>query len=253
MGDAVARKLASILAVPHRSPDHKARDRYRHPLETLTFFGLADHMRVVEIWPGSDLWYAEILAPFLRETGSYVAASYDIETETSFDPKPSQKKFLERLAAQPDLYDRTTVTGVSQAKFDLGPTDAADVVLLFRLVHVFAKNNAFMPLLRAIHEALKPGGVLGIVEHRADPSHPVDPKGLNGYFSEDLCIELACAAGLELDARSEINANPQDTKDHPKGIWSLPPWMWGGDEDRDRFLEIGESDRMTLKFRKPVR
>ncbi len=248
MADPHAAKLQSVLAAPHRSEAHKARDKFRHPLETLTFFSVRDDMRVVEIWPSSDLWYAEILAPYLRDHGTYVAASYDVGTETSFDAAPSQEKFMAGLAARPELFDRAVVTGVSQVSFDLGPENSADLILFFRLVHVFARNDALVPLLKACHTALKPGGVLGIVEHRADPTQPIDPRGMNGYFSEQLCIDLCREARFQLAASSDINANPKDTKDHPKGVWSLPPWMWGGDEDRDKFLAIGESDRMTLKF-----
>lgn len=248
LDDAAQQKLKDIVAGPHRSAAHGARDVYRHPLETLSFFGLHQQMRVVEIWPGSDAWYTEILAPFLRDQGVYVAASYDLESETSFDPAPSQEAFIAKLANDPDLYDRVVVTGVSQQKFDLGPENSADLVLFMRLVHVFAKNDAFVPLLQAIQRVLRPGGCLGIIEHRADPNAVIDPKGVNGYFNQDLCISLCEQEGFQLAESSEINANPKDKKDHPKGVWSLPPWMWGGDEDRDRYLEIGESDRMTLKF-----
>lgn len=248
MDGAAQQTLKAILAGPHRSDAHKTRDVYRSPFETLSFFGLHPHMRVVEIWPGSDAWYTEILAPFLRDHGVYVAAGYDLESETSFDPAPSQEAFIAKLARDPDLYDRVVITGVSQQTFDLGPDNSADLVLFMRLVHVFAKNDAFVPLLQAIRKVLKPGGTLGLIEHRADPDAPADPRGLNGYFSEDLCISLCEHAGFQLAESSEINANPKDTKDHPKGVWSLPPWMWGGDEDRDRYLKIGESDRMTLKF-----
>lgn len=250
MDSAFEQKLKSILAASHRSDAHKARDVYRHPIETLSFFGLNSQMRVVEIWPGSDAWYTEILAPFLREKGTYVAASYDPATETSFDPGPSQDKFVSKLTEKPDLYDQVVMTGVSQQKFDLGPAQSADLILFMRLVHVFAKNDAFVPLLDAIHKVLKPSGRLGIIEHRANPNAPVDPKGLDGYFDQGLCVSLCEQAGFELEASSEVNANPKDTADHPKGVWSLPPWMWGGDEDRDKYLEIGESDRMTLKFKK---
>lgn len=242
--------MQAVLASDHRSDAHRARDRYRNPFETLDAFGLHDHMTVVEVWPGSDGWYAEILAPLLKGSGRYVAASYDPETETSFDATPSQQKFLALLDASPDLYDETVVTGISQTTFDLGPPESADLVLFFRLVHVFAKNDALTGLLTAIHKVLKPGGALGIVEHRADPTAPIDPKGLNGYYNEILCIEQCESAGFTLADSFEINANPLDTKDHPKGVWSLPPWMWGGDEDRDKYLAIGESDRMTLRFTK---
>lgn len=250
MDSTAEKSLSSIISASHRSDAHKARDVYRHPFETLSFFDLEPQMRVVEIWPGSDAWYTEILAPFLRDQGVYVAASYDPETETSFDPAPSEEAFIAKLNGEPNLYDQVVVTGVSQQKFDLGPTNSADLVLFMRLVHVFAKNDAFVPLLQAIHEVLKPGGCLGIIEHRADSNATVDPQGLNGYFNQDLCVSLCEQAGFSLDASSEINANPKDTADHPKGVWSLPPWMWGGDEDRDKYLAIGESDRMTLKFKK---
>lgn len=248
MDGAAQKTLKDILAGPHRGEAHKARDVYRHPLETLSFFGLHPQMRVVEIWPGSDAWYTEILAPFLRDRGVYVAAGYDLESETSFDPAPSQEAFITKLTGEPDLYDQVVVTGVSQQQFDLGRDNSTDLVLFMRLVHVFAANDALVPLLQAVQKVLKPGGCLGIIEHRADPKAPVDPKGANGYFNEELCVSLCEQAGFSLESSSEVNANPNDNKDHPKGVWSLPPWTWGGDEGRAKYLEIGESDRMTLKF-----
>lgn len=244
-------KLRAALGGDHRSDAHRARDRWRHPVETLEFFGFDHRMTVAEIWPGSAGWYTELLAPVLRDDGRYIAVGYDAATETSFDPRESQAKFEAKLAARPDLYGRTVMAKASQAAFAIAPDGTIDLVLFIRLAHVFARNGALEGLLAAIRRALKPGGVLGVVEHRARTGAPRDPRGLSGYMHQDQVIEIVTAAGFAFEAASEVNANPADTADHPKGVWNLPPWLWGGANDRAKYLAIGESDRMTLRFRKP--
>ncbi|MDX2223319.1 MAG: methyltransferase [Rhodospirillaceae bacterium] len=250
--DAVTeRTLRAAMAGDHRSDAHTARDRWRHPVETLNFFGFDRRMTVADIWPGSAGWTTELLAPVLRDEGRYIAVGYDAVTETSFDPRNSQAKFEAKLAARPDLYGRTVLGKASQVAFDIAPDGTVDLALFMRLAHVFARNDALPAVLAAIRRALKPGGVLGVKEHRARAQAPRDPRGLSGYMHQDQVIEIVTAAGFTFEAASEINANPADTADHPKGVWNLPPWLWGGEADRARYLAIGESDRMTLRFRRP--
>ena len=245
-------RLAGILNGEHRRDPHKARDRHRHPMELLAFFGLRPDLVVADIWPGSAGWTTEILAPYLKDHGTYIAVGYDPETETSFDPAPHQAEFIAKVAARPDLYGAIRHGRVSQQRFDIAADGTVNLILFLRLAHVFARNAALERLLMAMFRALKPGGILGLTEHRAKPDHPRDVQCLRGYMHQDHVIELARAAGFELDATSEIKANPLDTADHPRGVWNLPPWLWGGDEDRAKYLAIGESDRMALRFVKPL-
>lgn len=245
------RALSTILSGDHRADFNTPRDRFRKPLATLTFFGLRSDMTVVEMWPGSGRYYTEILAPLLRDKGRYYAANFH-EDEKSFDAGPSIAHFAKKNAERPDLYDRVIVTAFSDTAETIAPPASADMVLTFRNVHNFTINGYVEDFFAAMYRALKPGGILGIVEHRADPSLPIDPKGMNGYLREDYCIELAQAAGFVLEAKSEINANTRDVKDYPEGVWTLPPISRLRDTpDAAKYLAIGESDRMTLRFRKP--
>lgn len=248
----VAALLDRALAGDHRDPANLARDRYRHPKETLLFFGLEPDMTVVEVSPSRG-WYTEVLAPVLRERGTYYAAGFGA-------PGPGLPEMLARvqagyeqkLAARPDLYDRVILTSLRPAKSaELAPPGSADLVLTFRNVHNWMDNGTVEDVFAAMYRALKPGGVLGVVEHRAAPGTPVQTMISSGYVTEDKVIELATGAGFELVDRSEINANPLDTRDHPAGVWTLPPSLRLGETDREKYLAIGESDRMTLKFRKP--
>lgn len=243
--------LQRIVAGEHRSEANKKRDVYRHPVETLTWFGIRDDMTVVEIWPGGG-WYTEILAPFLKEKGKYYAAVFDSESDV---PRIRQgvQRFKDKLAANPDLYGAVTVTELAPPKkLDIAPEGSADMVLTFRNVHNWMSNGYAEEVFKAMYRALKPGGILGVVEHRGDPAVPQDPKAASGYVTEAHVIELAEGAGFAFVDRSDINANPKDTKDYPQGVWTLPPTLRLGDVDRDKYLAIGESDRMTLKFRKPA-
>jgi predicted methyltransferase len=243
--------LDRVLAGDHRSDPNRARDQYRHPRETLEFFGLRQDMAVMEVSPGGGGWYTEVLAPVLREHGEYVAASFD-PNSTSEYAKTNSKKFADKLAARPDLYDRAKVTAL-QAPNALKPVadGTMDMVVTFRNVHGWMGDDAADAMFKAMYAALKPGGILGVVEHRAKTDEPQDPKAESGYVREDYAIALIEKAGFELLGRSEVNANPKDTADHPHGVWSLPPTLEGGDVDRDKYLAIGESDRFTLRFRKP--
>lgn len=242
--------LKPVLAAPHRSEANRARDAYRHPLATLAWFGVEPGMTVVEIWPGGG-WYSEILAPYLRDQGKLYAAGFAADSEVPFYRLNAQK-LKDKFAADPSIYDRVTVTELMPPhKTAIAPPGSADRVLTFRNVHNWMKGGYADAVFTAMYQALKPGGILGVVEHRADPDQPQDPKALSGYVTEDYVIELAEAAGFELIGRSEINANPLDTRSHPEGVWTLPPSLRLGETDRDKYQAIGESDRMTLKFRKP--
>jgi predicted methyltransferase len=243
-------KLASVLAGSQRSEANNARDKYRHPAETLGFFGLRDNMTVVEIAPGGG-WYTEILAPYLRDNGVFYAAGMDPNSSRPYNRK-SAAEFLAKLTADPKTYDKVKVTIFEPPqKTDIAPEGSADMVLTFRNVHNWMAAGTAPEAFRAFYRALKPGGVLGVVEHRADPKAPADPTAPTGYVPESTILRFAEDAGFKLAGRSEINANPRDTKDHPKGVWTLPPTYRLGETDRARYEAIGESDRMTLKFVKP--
>jgi predicted methyltransferase len=244
--------LDLAIAGAHRSPAFQARDRYRHPRETLLFFGFRPDLHVVEVWPGAG-WYAEILAPALRERGRYYAAHFPGDETSRPGWIKSRQAFLDKLAKHPSLYDRTAVTTLFAPRWvDMAPRETIDLVLTFRNVHNWVADygNA-EAMFRAFYDALKPGGVLGVVEHRAKSGTGLEAMKRSGYMTEAHVIGLARGAGFLLAARSEINANPKDTKDHRAGVWALPPTLRLGTADRARHLEIGESDRMTLKFVKP--
>ncbi len=243
--------LDRVLAGDHRSEANRARDKYRHPRETLEFFGLRQDMAVMEVSPGGGGWYTEILAPTLRDHGRYIAASFDPDSTSEYVKKNS-KRFADKLAAHPGLYDRTEVTAL-QAPNALKPVPdgSVDMVLTFRNIHGWMGDDAADAMFKAMYTALKPGGILGVVEHRARNDKPQDPKAESGYVREDYAIAMIESAGFKLIGKSQVNANPKDTADHPNGVWSLPPTLEGGDVDRDKFLAIGESDRFTLRFRKP--
>jgi len=237
--------LKAILAGSHRPASDSARDQYRHPLETLTWFGVKENMTIVEVWPGGG-WYTDILAPFLKEHGTYYAAGAGPESEGA-------KKFKEKLAANPDLFGKVQVTVLAPPQnLEIAPAGSADMVLTFRNTHNWMASGQAENVFKAMYTALKPGGVLGVVEHRASSTVEQDPKAASGYVREDYVIKLAQGAGFQLVSKSEINANPQDTKDYPQGVWTLPPVLRLKDVDKDKYLAIGESDRMTLKFVKPV-
>ncbi len=241
-----------VLAGDHRAAANRARDVWRHPKETLAFFGLRQDMTVMEVWPGGGGWYTEILAPVLRERGRYIAASWDPKS-TSRYVQDNMRAYAAKLAARPDLYDRVTIVAL-QDPDELRPVEpgTVDMVLTFRNLHNWMSREAADRMLAAMYASLKPGGILGMVEHRGAPGQPQDPLAKSGYVRTDHAIALARKAGFELVGESEVNANPKDTKDHPEGVWSLPPTFRGGDADRAKFAAIGESDRFTLKFRKPL-
>lgn len=257
MADAAARErpdaaLEAAVAAPHRPAAQRARDGARHPAETLRFFGLHPGMTVVEAWPG-DGWYTAILAPLLRDRGRLYAAHHDLDDPATGGARRARLlAFRRMLAARPDLYDRVMVTALAPAGSKRpAPHGSADLALSFRNVHNWLQDGDAAPMLRRLFEALRPGGVLGIVDHRAAPGSDSPERLRAGYLTEAQVIHLCEAAGFRLLARAEINANPRDGRDHPLGVASLPPTLAGSERDRARHRAIGESDRMTLKFLRP--
>jgi len=243
--------LQTLIAGSHRSDADKARDQYRHPAETLSFFGVKDNMTVVEIWPGGG-WYTDILAPFLKERGTYYAAGVNPEAEAE-SARNGAQKYKEKLDAQPELFSKVKVTILDPpTKTDIAPEGSTDMVLTFRNIHNWIARDQAGTVFQAMYKALKPRGVLGVVEHRAKTDVPQDPKAASGYVREDAVIKMAEQAGFKLVDRSEINANPKDTKDYPQGVWTLPPVLRLKEVDKEKYVAIGESDRMTLKFMKPA-
>jgi predicted methyltransferase len=232
--------LAAAIASPIRNAKNVARDKYRHPAQMLAFFGLRPDLSVIEIEPGSGYW-TEILAPYLKARGQYRVAIPPGEAA-------SAGRYLAKLRADPADYGGVIVTGLGDAP--LAPDGSADLVLSFRNLHDWMADGSAPRNLALIHAALKPGGVFGIEDHRGSPDLPQDPKAKSGYVREDYAISLIETAGFRLVGRSGIGDNPRDTKNYPKGVWTLPPVLAMGEVDRARYLAIGESDRWTLRFRK---
>ncbi len=247
-------ELKTAIAGEWRTPEFAARDAFRHPAETLTFFGLQPGQTVVEITPGGG-WYAEILAPYLRDGGTYVGAIVDpaaLPEGRGRDYQQRQKDAIEKkFAASPAQFDHATTVAYDPAAPVFGPENSADLVVTFRNVHNWRGSGQAEGMFKGFFAVLKPGGVLGVVEHRANADVPVEDR--SGYVGEAQVIAMAEAAGFVLDGKSEVNANPKDTKDYPNGVWTLPPTNNHDAEDMAKYREIGESDRMTLRFVKPAR
>ncbi len=242
-------RLKEVIADDHRSEKNKARDKYRNPFETLTFFGIRPDMTVVEIYPGRG-WYTEILAPYLKDSGTLFAAEHPGDPSYAALQR-SLDAFDQKIQDAPELYGEVKRTKLTK-EGHIAPPGSADLVVTFRNVHSLMGSGTEQEAFAAMFKALKPGGVLGVVQHRGDPNVKQDPKADLGYVNEDYVIELAEKAGFDLAEKAEINGNPKDTKDHPKNVWTLPPSLRLGDEDREKYLAIGESDRMTLRFVKPT-
>ncbi len=243
-----AETFRALLAGGHRSPENVRRDPWRHPAETLAFFGVRAESTVVEILPGSRGYYMEILAPWMRDRGLYIAAGRD---ETAARPYlEDHQRLLARLAADPQRYGQVRVTKFNADRHEVAPAGSADFVLTFRNLHNWMERGEAPAALAAFRRALKPGGVLGVVDHRGRTQMSQEAQMASGYVREDFAIALIERAGFRLAGRSEVNANPLDTKDHPEGVWTLPPSFRVGDRDRARYAAIGESDRFTLKFTK---
>ncbi|MBB1361480.1 class I SAM-dependent methyltransferase [Shewanella sp. SR44-4] len=246
----VSSALAKAVASEFRTADNKLRDQYRHPAETLAFFDIKPEQTVIELWPGGG-WYAEILAPYLAEKGQYVAANF--ETNPATDTNQSAYYKSAGLKFEKWVSDNKASVGNVQfvtldppAKFSLGKDNSADHVLTFRNLHNWAMKGELEGVFKAAHDVLKVGGSLGIVEHRAN----IGMAAESGYMDQNQMVELANKYGFELTGSSEVNANPKDTKDYQKGVWTLPPRLAMGDQDKQKYLDIGESDRMTIKFTK---
>ena len=228
--------LAKAIAAPHRTADFVERDKARKPQEELEFFGIKPTMTVVEIAPGGGYW-TEILAPYLQEKGTYY---------TAMSPKAAEN-FQKKLDGKPEVYGKVKVTSMTE----VAPAGTADLVLTFRNVHNWMGGGNVDQVFSSFFTALKPGGVLGVEEHRGSNSVPQDPKAASGYVREDYTIQLAEKAGFKYLGKSEILANPKDTKDYPKGVWTLPPTLSQGEADRAKYVAIGEADNFVLKFEKP--
>jgi predicted methyltransferase len=238
--------LTQLLSAPHRTQANVVRDGYRHPIETLAFFGVKDNSTVVEILPGSRGYYLEILAPYLKTRGVYIAANRDELAAPQY--LADHKKFLGRLKEDAALFDKVRVTKFNADRHEIAPTGSADFVLTFRNLHNWIERSEIDGALRAFHKALKPGGVLGVVDHRGRPDMAQEAQMKFGYVREDVAIKLIEKAGFKLAATSEINANPKDTKDYPDGVWTLPPSYRLGDKERAKYQAIGESDRFTHRY-----
>jgi predicted methyltransferase len=258
----VEARIEQAMLGAHRSAENLARNRYRHPVGALTFFGLQDGMTVLEMWPGEG-WYTEVLAPVVRNHGQFLVASYDLGvTEQPQYRFRQHQQLLEKFAADPGIYDQVAVIPFSPPQSaSLGEAASVDLVLTFRAIHGWIGDDLAGQIFTEMARVLKPGGVLGVVQHRADQGADVQATAKNGYVSEDAVIALARSAGLYLEARSEVNANPADSKDYPDGVWSLPPGLVVCEKitakaEKEACIStwraIGESDRMTLRFRKPL-
>jgi len=249
-----AAKMDAVLAGAQRSDANKARDQYRHPKETLAFFGFGPGLKVIEITPGAG-WFTEVLAPALKGDGKLVVAVVDPATAGSDSAKAyyekNNKAYADKLSADAASYGEVEVVSFDQKAPSFGAAGSADAVYTFRNVHNFTNSGSDGAMFKAFFDVLKAGGTLGVEEHRANPGTDSATSAKSGYVTEDYVIQLATAAGFELVDRSEVNANPKDTKDYEGGVWTLPPSLRGGEKDKDKYLAIGESDRMTLKFRKP--
>ena len=243
--------LRAAIENPTRSAENRARDEYRHPVETLLFLGVDPNQVVVEVWPGGG-WYTEILAPYLAEHGLLVAGSFRATEDPENYRTKIRGKFDARVATDPAFAKVVNGTLDPPILMDIGAPESADVVLTFRNIHNFMKAGTLDDLFCGAYTVLKPGGTLGVVEHRAAPGTDLETMIKSGYVTQAFVIETAEHHGFELVETSEINANKKDTKDHPEGVWTLPPSLRLGEVDKDKYLSIGESDRMTLKFRRPL-
>ncbi len=236
--------LQAAISAAHRSPEARARDKYRHPKETLTFFGVKPNHNVVEVYPGGG-WYSDILAPYLAEAGSLtVAAPLGRATDA----------ISKKLASNPSMFGKVKLATfpMKEGGTAVAP-GSADVVLTFRNVHNwrFGGTDAAQQAFDQMYAMLKPGGILGIVEHRLPEAMPSAMEEKSGYMKRSSILAFATKSGFKLIGESNINANPKDTHDYPKGVWTLPPNYAEGEKDKAKYLAIGESDRQTLKFIKP--
>jgi predicted methyltransferase len=239
--------LVTAVGSPARSAAHVARDSARHPVEELTFFGLAPTMTVVELWPGGGYW-TDILGPYLAPSGHYYVA---LPPPGNAEEDSGVTRFHARIAAEKERLGTLHETTLGAGHLDIAPPGSADLVLTFRNLHNWMEDGFADDALAASFKALKAGGILGIEEHRGRNDQPQDPKAKNGYVRQDYTITLAKKAGFEFLGSSEVNANPRDTKDWVDGVWTLPPTLSQKDKDRAKYVAVGEADNYVLKFRKP--
>jgi predicted methyltransferase len=238
--------LVAAVADPARPAAAVARDKARHPVEELTFFGITPKMSVVELWPGGGYW-TDILGPYLKASGHFTIAL----PPTGGEEDGGVARFRTRIAAEKDRLGTIHEATLGTGHFDIAPPGSADLIVTFRNLHNWMGEGYADQALAACFTALKPGGILGIEEHRGRNDVPQDPKGDNGYVRQDYAIALAKKAGFVLVGSSEINANPRDTKNWTKGVWTLPPSLAEGEKDRAKYVAIGEADNFVLKFQKP--
>ena len=242
----LASSLENSINNSERSSKNVSRDQFRNPLETLKFFGIEPNMSVIELSPGSG-WYTEILSTYLYEEGILIAAPYD--ASLSDYAKRSRESYESKLKSK-EIYSKVEVVNLFSK---LSKDESVDAVLTFRNVHNWLgeDGSGAKKVFQQAYSSLKPGGILGVVEHRANPGTSLSDMKKSGYVTEELTIAYAKDAGFILSEKSEINANIKDTKDYPSGVWTLPPTLYLRDTDREKYLEIGETDRMTLLFKKP--
>lgn len=239
--------LSAVVADPSRTPTFVARDKARHPVEELEFFGIKPDMTVVEIWPGGGYW-TEILGPYLAKHGTYYAA---LEPPNSDETKQGNAKWHARVAELKDRIGTVHETTLGKDHYEIAPPGSVDLVLTFRNLHNWMDGGYVEQALAACFTALKPGGILGIEDHRGRNDKPQDPRAQDGYVRQDYVIALAKKAGFVLVSSSEIDANPRDTKNWVDGVWTLPPTLSQGDKDRAKYVAVGEADNFVLEFRKP--
>lgn len=241
--------LEESVISPWRTESNRLRDPYRHPLETLEFFGIKANMAVVEVSPGTG-WFTEILAPFLNKNGKYIAA---VSTPQDGPNKGQMNPlFLKWMESHPSVAEKMTVVKYNLPyPMDMSLKESADRVLTFINFHNWMEMGHEKLALASFFQVLKPGGILGIVQHRGKLGAPQDIHAKDGYVQEKYLINLARKAGFKFLGRSEINSNSADVKNYPEGVWTLPPTLKLGEKDKDKYLAIGESDKMTLKFLKP--
>jgi predicted methyltransferase len=242
--------LAKAIAGSWRSPAAVARDPARHPGEELAFFGIAPNMTVVEIWPSGGYW-TEILAPYLHDHGTYYAAG--LPRSLGERALKAEETFRAKLDANKAIYGNLRLTEFGKDAADIAPPGSADLIVTFRNLHNWVGAGWGDQAMATFYKALKPGGILGIEDHRGRADQPQDAEAKSGYIRQDYAIEMARRAGFEFVGASEIDANPKDTKDYAEGVWTLPPTLALGDKDRAKYLAIGEADNFVLKFRKPVK
>lgn len=248
--------LQQLADAEQRSAEHKLRNTHRKPAETLTFFGVEPQMSVLEVWPGHG-WYTEILAPFLKDEGKLTLAQFrhndgSLKEDRNIFWARVSERLMQRLAEQRDYFGEVANIELDPPLFSPPQHEQFDMVLTFRNAHIWNESGHLYGTLQSIFQALKPGGVLGMVEHRSARLSDISSSAVEGYLDEAYIIQAAELAGFELIASSELNANPADTKNHPKGVYALPPTLAMGQFNKAKFMAIGESDRMTLKFIKPM-